>query len=85
MGKGVCVEIIKNYDTLSGVSVPPFALAFEKDSLSRQKRSCVVGLTSTRDSIEPFASSCVMLIGLLGQEMKGAKSPVYLPDILDPD
>ncbi len=32
----VGIEVVKNYDTLSGVSVPPFALAFEKDSLSRQ-------------------------------------------------
>jgi len=32
----VGIEVIKNYDTLSGVSVPPFALAFEKDSFSRQ-------------------------------------------------
>ena len=47
MAEGVCVEVIKNYDTLSGISVPPFALAFEKDSFSRHKRSCVVGLSGT--------------------------------------
>jgi len=35
MAEGVCVEVIKNYDTLSSVSVPPLALAFEKDSFSR--------------------------------------------------
>jgi len=35
VAEGVCVEVIKNYDTLSSVSVPPLALTFEKDSFSR--------------------------------------------------
>ena len=85
VAEGVCVEVIKNYDTLSGVSVPPFALTFEKDSFSRQKSSGVVGLSCTRYSIVPFSSSGVMLIRWLGEEMEGTKSSMYLPDILDTD
>ncbi len=49
----VGIEVVKNYDTLSSVSIPPFGLTFEKERLSLQKRSGVMGLSCTRYSIVP--------------------------------